>query len=156
MQSGDVFWESFRKVSLLGRPRSECKRKTVYAVFCGMREGRLVEISSSCNAPIGGPCSGEVGNCGCIHAEVRLLLSHPRPARGILCVNYSPCTGCANAIIASRSVVAVIYSTLTEHDKRGVEWLKNAGIIVLQEGDFIAPSIMQELSSCFVLPTTRS
>lgn len=156
MQSGDHFWESFRKISMLGRPKSACKRKTVYAVFCGVRAGELVEVASASNGPIGGPCSGEIGKCGCIHAEVSLLLALPKWARGILCVNYSPCTNCANAIIASRAVAAVLYSTLTEHDPRGVEWLKNAGIITLQEGDFIAPSVMQELSSCSVSPTTRS
>lgn len=151
-----MLWDSFDRIMSKERPQSACKRKTVHAVFCRWSNRKLVEIRSAMNGPIGGPCSGEIGKCGCIHAEVALLLNDPLLARGILCVNYSPCTNCANAIIASKRIVAVLYKTLTEHDPRGVEWLCNAGIVTLSPGDPITPYRESVLASCSVSPTTRS
>jgi deoxycytidylate deaminase len=78
----------------------------------------------------GHECTNEVGNCGCSHAEPRLVQAaleenYSEMPLIILCT-YSPCTNCANIVIDSGLFKGIIYSILTEHDKRGAQFLKEA------------------------------
>ena len=43
----------------------------------------------------------------------------------MLCT-YSPCTNCANIILQSGIIEGVVYKILTEHDKRGDEFLRKS------------------------------
>lgn len=115
--------------------KTSCKRK---GVACAV----LPELKWFYNGPINGDaelCSNEVGNCGCIHAEFHALryciwqngyYSH-EPKYSLL-VNYSPCTSCANLIVASYCIERVYYVTLTEHDKRGIIHLEKGGVEVVK------------------------
>jgi deoxycytidylate deaminase len=77
-------------------------------------------------------CSNVVGNCGCSHAEPRVvqaaleegITSDTMPL--ILLCTYSPCTNCANIIIDSGLFVGCIYQILTVHDTRGEKFLREA------------------------------
>ena len=59
---------------------------------------------SACNL---GECTGEVGNCGCIHAEDNLLSNNK--GIKIIYVNYSPCINCAKKIV-EYGIKTVIYT----------------------------------------------
>jgi deoxycytidylate deaminase len=104
-----------------------CKRKTVR---CGIYvfDSRIVwaHNGSSINE-----CTNEVGNCGCAHAEPKAILKYIRLLGlqdAYMICEYSPCTHCANFIIESKTIEAVYYDILTEHDTRGAELLQKAGI----------------------------
>lgn len=114
---------------------TSCKRKDVAcAVFNEQGDANWFY-----NGPFdddGELCSNEVGNCGCTHAEFRAVKycigQNEYGERFKLLCNYSPCTSCANLIVVSECIDCVYYVTLTEHDKRGVRHLQNAGIEVVQ------------------------
>jgi deoxycytidylate deaminase len=79
----------------------------------------------------GNKCTNEVGNCGCSHAEPRMVLealdqNYAENMPLIMLCTYSPCTNCANIVIDSGLFKGIIYSILTEHDKRGAQFLKEA------------------------------
>lgn len=86
----------------------------------------------------GNPCSNEVGNCGCMHAEQKAIIdiyskwSHLQSMRNILFCTYSPCSTCANMISYSKAFQAVVYKIDTAHDMRGINILRNGGIKVIR------------------------
>ena len=61
-------------------------------------------------------CSGEVGRCGCTHAEQALLAKLPNPA--VIFVSTSPCISCAIAIVRA-GVEKVIFQN-EYRDKAGI------------------------------------
>lgn len=67
-----------------------------------------------------------------MHAEVRLIIALLQEYENMRQFNmictYSPCTGCANAIIECGLFEMVWYDHLTLHDIRGVGRLVEAGI----------------------------
>jgi deoxycytidylate deaminase len=84
-------------------------------------------------------CTNEIGNCGCAHAEPKVVIDLAitgammggDPRFALMCT-YSPCTNCANIILSLPSIVQVLYRTETRHDMRGLTILMNAGITVRQ------------------------
>jgi deoxycytidylate deaminase len=120
---------------------TRCQRKGVGCSLWLPSENGIILWHRSVNGPpyagsgLEFSCSNEVGNCGCVHAEERMILtmmkqdvSELRARNPIMLVSYSPCTRCANLIIETRIVMAVIWKTLTQHDQRGEERLRKAGI----------------------------
>lgn len=121
--------------------KQTCLRK---AVGCGLvlldtrtREVMIAENSvngvPSCRT--NGVCSNETGRCGCLHAEIRLIVrllreqkSYDRRFVRLLYCTYSPCTSCANAIleVGGHLFDGVVYDIATEHDLRGLEFLKSS------------------------------
>lgn len=79
-------------------------------------------------------CSNEVGRCGCCHAEPKVILSLPRECRvpTLMFTKYSPCTTCANLIIISKRVTAVLFEIQTTTDMRGLDLLGSARIPVAE------------------------
>lgn len=127
---------------------TRCKRKltwcSAFAVYpqTDAVSQRIEFIYECCNGTILSDqfCSDEIGNCGCMHAEQKLLITllsngydwcratklmYPGDMikRFIFVSKYSLCSNCANIIIESGIVRMVVYNILTEHDKRGVEIL---------------------------------
>lgn len=99
-----------------------CKRMTVHAVGI---QGNTTEYATNYNPT---ECTGEIGNCGCIHAEEALLSKMPRPEMVI--ISHSPCIKCAK-MLASAGVKKVYY--IHEYRKKdGIEYLKERGIEVRQ------------------------
>lgn len=125
----------------------ECKRKAVgcgivciNTSICPADPSAVVEVLRTTNGPTPGHvCTGEVGNCGCAHAEPLAILTLMnllnRQDKFVLCCNYSPCTRCSHVIIASDQVAGlvsgVVYKRLTTHDVRGRDLLIKAGLTVL-------------------------
>jgi deoxycytidylate deaminase len=86
----------------------------------------------------GHPCTNEVGNCGCSHSEPRLVqkvfkegIFEVRPL--VMVCTYSPCTNCANITIDSRLFDGIFYDILTEHDKRGEKFLRQAMPVITRQ-----------------------
>lgn len=134
--------EPFRKIKV----HTGCKRKDVLVHALRIKDDEFVYMDHAYNGPVCGECSGEKGNCGCIHAEIRLLLT--TEGRGILHSTYSPCTNCANAIVASNRFAAVLYDIPTEHDLRGIEFLRNR-VLCLNTSSIVEDDwILKELRLC--------
>jgi deoxycytidylate deaminase len=71
-------------------------------------------------------CTGETGNCGCIHAEEHLLSKMPNPE--IVILSHSPCLNCAKLLVQA-GVREVRY--IKEYRIRtGIDCLKEHGIEV--------------------------
>lgn len=87
-----------------------CKRYTVTA------EGFNGILAIKATNGNEGECTGEIGNCGCTHAEINLLRKMPDPI--VVIVSHSPCLDCARALVAA-GVMEVQY---------GEEYRKTEGI----------------------------
>lgn len=83
--------------------KTECKRLTVTSV--GIDVVGAIYLSS--NGNYSGGCTGEPGNCGCIHAEEELLKGMPEPSTVIL--SHSPCLDCAKLLYGA-GVKTVVYN----------------------------------------------
>ena len=107
--------------------QSLCKRKTtICSIFLNGKCIQTVFNGTSWSARF---CSNEVGNCGCMHAEVKAILLLPMNLRFLeLYSLYSPCSQCANAILFCGRVKTVYYVHDTEHDMRGLQILRTGGI----------------------------
>lgn len=115
-----------------------CKRKAVGCsiIEANNKEETLERVIITHNGPSGlnNKCSNVVGNCGCSHAEPRAILKYLKllgkkykdNVWSIMICTYSPCTNCANIIVDSNIITAVVYKILTEHDIRGAEILKRS------------------------------
>lgn len=129
----------FDSMSRLAERNQTCQRKSVgCSIVLPFGEG-FQRVAMSFNGPTSRVpqthlCSGEKGNCGCGHAEPKAMLAAtelisgrkgaPKHGYVMLC-DYTPCTGCANVILASPLVRLLIYKIMTEHDRRGYEMLEN-------------------------------
>lgn len=129
------------------KEQQTCLRKAVGCSICAIKAPDVVDdvgirrLAFQHNGPArsGNPCTNIVGNCGCSHAEPRVIMSvlkMPRlPIREklVLFCTYSPCTYCANVIIDSGLVSGLVYDILTEHDTRGLAFLKSVMPCVTRE-----------------------
>lgn len=136
------FKQRLQQVQGWAEREQQCRRKSV-ACFIAIRDPQTWkwdEFVRARNGPsaLGDACINVVGNCGCAHAEPRAILAAVnllnRADDMALVCEYSPCTSCANIIVDSihepveLPIRDVYYRILTEHDKRGVEILKAAGL----------------------------
>ena len=89
----------------LAKENVVCKRKQVGVCFADYKgSDQYSPMHYDWNRTYG-ECTGEIGNCGCCHAEICGLLEVvllTLDAVTVIC-EYSPCTNCANALEDSRS-----------------------------------------------------
>lgn len=122
----------FEEILRFAERNQKCKRKAVGCAAVGIGAREILPIAMKHNGPsrIGHECTNEVGNCGCSHSEPRVVQAAieewDMDEKLILVCTYSPCTNCANIIIDSELFGLVIYDILTEHDKRGEKFLREA------------------------------
>ena len=125
----DEILEHLIELKLWAENNQTCLRKAVGCKVVLFERGNVLSMGIAHNGPsvVGAVCSNEVGNCGCSHAEPRVIQQLYRFSDTrkfwMLCT-YSPCTNCANIIIDSGLIVGVIYEILTDHDKRGAKLLR--------------------------------
>lgn len=109
------------------------------------------------NGPLSGhECSNVVGGCGCVHAEQRAVIDlvfaranvpcpgFLEPRHTILLCKYSPCTHCANLIVACQEITDVVYDVLTEHDTRGIDILRGNILSVTQIRELVSLGLIAE------------
>lgn len=98
---------------------NDCKRYSVYAV--GIDENNKMVVAKNGNEQ---ECTGQPGQCGCIHAEVLLLRQMKNPTQ--VFVSHSPCVKCAKLLKAA-GVKRVIY--LNEYRRKaGIHFLKRNNV----------------------------
>lgn len=100
--------------------KSACKRLTVKAV--GLDYAGNVVYTRNGNK--NGGCTGEKGNCGCIHAEEELLNLMPEPKEVYL--SHSPCLNCARLLVGAG--VEIVKYNENYRDLSGLELLLERGI----------------------------
>lgn len=135
----------FEEILLFAERNQVCLRKAVGCAAISFHREMSMEpfmISMEHNGPSreGYECTNEVGNCGCSHSEPRIIQKLLRQQvvfdTGlpiVLVCTYSPCTNCANIVIDSGLFCGIIYDILTEHDKRGEKFLREAINIMTKE-----------------------
>ena len=97
-----------------------CKRMLVKAF--GVKE---IFIATNGNI---GECTGEVGKCGCIHAEDNLITNNP--GIKVLYVNYSPCINCAKKIVENG--IKVVFYKKEYRLLDGIEYLKSNNVKIFK------------------------
>jgi len=121
--------------------QSGCLRKSVGCAILIWNGQTYDEVVRATNGPTPNyKCTGERGNCGCAHAEPRAVMALmnllDRQSKFLLLCNYSPCTRCAQVIVDAHNLFGVIdavaFKHVTEHDTRGLEILKLAGLEIIE------------------------
>jgi len=119
--------ETFKNFAFEIAALSTCERAKVGCIIFDPWFERVLAIGY--NGPPKGEsndsCTNEVGNCGCIHAEVNALLKC-KAENQILLTTLSPCNLCAGYILNSK-LKAVIFCTEYRH-KEGIERLRHREI----------------------------
>jgi len=108
--------------------KTECKRLFVTAI--GINNEGITVTATNGNYNDG--CTGEPGNCGCIHAEEELMKIMPEPNTVIL--SHSPCLDCAKLLYGA-GVDTVVYNK-EYRIPDGVNFLRNNGINLIYIGSW--------------------
>lgn len=119
------------------RRRSTCKRTQQSCVITDSKHQYVYAIGYGGSAA-GQPhdCTGEQGQCGCVHAETNALLKlRTEKADLIAYCTSSPCILCAKAIVNSGQIGKVVYVKQFRQAK-GREILKRAGIVLEHAQDY--------------------
>lgn len=125
--------KTFDRIRTEAEENQICKRKAVgSAILLFDVAPDLITIITAINGPSHptNECTNEVGNCGCSHAEPKVILhflqKHQKEGNEtvILLSTYSPCVPCANLIIEAGFIDAVAYEIYAPHWARGVEMLR--------------------------------
>ncbi len=130
----------FTRIQKYAEENQVCLRKAVGCSLGFIKDVFRPAITNH-NGPSreGHPCSNVVGNCGCSHSEPRACMAaralgiQGEKVTRIMVCTFSPCTNCANIILDSGCVDVVVYHILTEHDKRGAEFLNDAIQVVTRQ-----------------------
>ncbi len=128
--------EQFAKIEAYAKANQTCLRKAVGCSLVTVDYDELDTLVMVHNGPTrrGHQCLNIVGGCGCGHSEPRAILYAAKKLTAvqniIMFCTYSPCTNCANIILDSGLISGVCYDILTEHDKRGAEFLADAMPVV--------------------------
>lgn len=120
--------------TLAAERSTRCKRKGAAALAT---DAEMQAVIVAHNGPTHISCTAELGNCGCQHAEARLVMQLMRLTTldqswrpDILLTTLAPCVACAYLIAESGRFRTVLH--LREyHDARGAEILRRAGLEVL-------------------------
>ena len=111
--------------------RSVCSRLHVGAVITTEDLRQVVAIGYNGLAK-GLPhdrCTGELGRCGCIHAEINAIAqADSRIPRKVLFVTTAPCVMCAQLIVQN-GIARVVYRS-QYRDGGGLDLLRDLGIEV--------------------------
>lgn len=113
---------------------STCKRYSVGAITCDEDFTRIYSIGYN-GPPKGLPndgCLGDVGNCGCVHAEMNAISKGSGP---VLISTVLPCVLCAGLII--NCDVKTLYYLEPYRESTGLQRLEDAGINVQHIKDLV-------------------
>lgn len=139
-------WDSyFMKIASAVSERSTCDRAAVGCVL--VREKRILTTGFN-GSPSGQPHCDEVGHLmvdghcvRTIHAEMNAIIQaalHGVSTRGATCyVTHFPCINCTKALI-NAGIVRLVYSVAYRQDENAIEFLRVAGIEIVQKENFSA------------------
>lgn len=108
--------------------RSKCLRASVGAVITSEDFTQVYSVGYNGGArKQENSCTGEAGNCGCIHAEINALIKvKVNDPRKVLFVTTFPCKVCAAAIVNSGFIK--VYYHEDYRDMTATKILTEAGI----------------------------
>lgn len=110
---------------------STCKRAKVGAIVfdSGFTQVLAIGYNGPPTMRENDSCSGEAGQCGCVHAEANALLKvRQRDLLGLWMYSTTfPCSHCAGLIANSGLITKLFYRDVYRDDK-GAESLRAAGI----------------------------
>ena len=121
-KSNAVSLMGLRGAAFFGDGSMRCKRMTVHAVGI---QGNTIEYATNYNIT---ECTGEAGNCGCIHAEEALIQKMPHP--DMVIISHSPCINCAQMLVSAG--VKKVYYIHEYRIRDGIEYLQEKRIEVRQ------------------------
>lgn len=139
-------WDSyFMKIASAVSERSTCDRAAVGCVL--VREKRILTTGFN-GSPGGQPHCDEVGHLmvdghcvRTIHAEMNAIIQaalHGVSTRGATCyVTHFPCINCTKALI-NAGIVRLVYSVAYRQDENALEFLRVAGVEIVQKENFSA------------------
>lgn len=103
---------------------NKCSRMEVWAMGVDRSNNTFIAFNGNTEE-----CTGEVGNCGCYHAEENLLESMTNPLSVTL--SHSPCIDCAK-ILVNAGVKSVMYAE-TYRLLDGLQYLHAHGVFTVQK-----------------------
>ncbi len=110
---------------------TKCKKKYVRCTLLSPNTNGVTRLFSQVSGPSheSFECTNRQKNCDCIHAEIKVLydllnITSSPIFQYILLCSFSPCIRCANAIIYSKIINAVIYDKVYEYDIGGLLMLE--------------------------------
>ena len=128
---------------------STCKRRETGAVVFPVDCSAVLAVGY--NGPARGlpndACTGQVGACGCAHAESNAItkLSPNIMQPCLMFTTLLPCIACANAIVNCGMIVGILYDT-EYRNERGNKIITQAGISIVHTdhlGDSIHDQVRQ-------------
>ena len=122
---------NFLVVAELQATLATCKRGRTAALIFPSDFSRICSFGYN-GQPSGdySECSGNEGDCGCIHAETNALTKLRTEQSGLILLTLlSPCWYCAGSIRNSAQIGVVIYDK-RYRDTRGIDLLEDGGIEV--------------------------
>lgn len=112
----------------LWEKKSDCKRKQV-GCYIKLKNGSSVGAENRG----AGDCSGEIGNCGCSHAERRAIEKlDPISGLDFIAVTSSPCLACAQLLVFTFGGAGTCFYREPYRDPAGINHLKAYGWKVLK------------------------
>ena len=108
--------------------RSTCKRMKVGVVITNLEMTNIVSIgyNGGAKGDTNNSCTGETGNCTCLHSEINALIK-PRSLDGkIMFITHLPCLMCSKAI--TNAGIQKIYYRNDYRDRSGLKLLQKLKI----------------------------
>lgn len=109
--------------------KTKCKRLHVTAI--GTNEHGVSYIANNGNYTAEG-CTGEEGNCGCVHAEEELLKVMRNPK--VVILSHSPCLDCAKKLY-NAGVQTVVYNEVYRRPE-GRQFLRDKHVQLINLGSW--------------------
>lgn len=110
--------------------RSTCIRLKVGSVITSLDYRKVLSVGyNGTGSGMDHNCTGEEGNCLCLHSEINAIINcdAPRETKKIFFVTHYPCVMCYKAIVNLGNVEEVIYKnpyrTMTDFGKLKVRKL---------------------------------
>lgn len=141
IQSRPTFSDIYVRLSLDLARRADCKRAQVGCVITDEFGTQVYGVGYNGGAAKDEcRCSGEQGNCGCVHAEANALIKcRTQDVRKVLYTTSFPCKTCAKMIVNS-GCIKVIFVKLHRDYLESETILHGAGVPTIQHIPKSTPS----------------
>lgn len=116
--------------------KTECLRKEVFCGVYALGEKPMLWSFRTNGPNPGWVCTGETGNCGCSHAEPRVLtellamgpefFSAMAKQQTLIYTDYSPCQNCVNHFLEAQRYLHIdfwVYRHLAGHWQHSLDFL---------------------------------
>lgn len=121
--------ETMLAIAKVVADRSTCSRLQVGAVLTDLRMEQLwYGYNGGAKGGANGCKRGDVGNCGCLHAELNAVIKAPGDIEKIAFLTHSPCEMCATALVNAH--VTTLHYAQEYRDQAGLQVLHDGGVVL--------------------------